>query len=154
MKKLIRQAIYDPDTIEDEKDKLVGEVAGIRAAQALQKAPRYTHKGTQKQAGDNASRLAKPGQLQRNVYIHPDKLDEFLKPYEEAARSGATYAELNQLSWLQLQMTKGDSQGRMVDQYKDYRMQHESEVLFHPFSEFKIKKVERNGKEITIWIVE
>jgi hypothetical protein len=91
--------------------------------------------------------------LSRTVEIKAKDLKEFLKPFREAAESGKEYIEptffattalkrkFSMLSNVEfIVKPKENGSGRTVDQYKNTMF--EGEVLYPPFSKFKVTKIE------------
>jgi hypothetical protein len=151
--KPINQEIYAPTG-----DKY-GEGAGVRAAQGIHKLPSYKHSEMVKEGNKAGSSLLPEGELRRGVKI-PD-LDAFLKPYEEAAgkpefkeptffattaRQSLGFTDPGRANVLYVIKAKSDGtgQGRAVDKYKNQAF--EGEVLYPPYSRFKINRVERQSQ--------
>ena len=163
----MNSAIYSGD-----EDKF-GKAAGIRALQGFRKLPAYTHKEletTRLKMGKDSSpyhSLLEPGRLRRGL-DGIDDVDSFLKPFEEALESGKVYKEPTffattarkdisftsnpQILFEIKSKSDGTGQGRAVDQYKNSAF--EGEVVFPPFSKFKVVEIVRKGKKVQIKLEE
>ena len=128
----------------------------INAARGLKKLPSYTEKDIENQVSEYEGSARKDGKLSRGISGIKD-LNKFLKPYEEALSSGktheeptffaTTYLEGNhflenaQVEYVVGHKKDGTGQGKLVDNFsKDLK---EGEVLFQPYSKFKITNIER-----------
>jgi hypothetical protein len=148
----INKSIYGGKQDKDDAD--YGEGAGIRATQGLRKMPSYTHDEMQKMAGKMP--LNEAGVLKRGIQI--DDVDAFVASYEKAIGKDdfkepsffATSASKNtgflataNVVYEISAKADGTGQGKAVDNLKNKAF--EGEVLYPPYSRFRVTAVERGN---------
>lgn len=140
-----------------ESDERIGQAASISAAKALKKLPGFTFEEMRKNAfiKYKDEHFYEDGMIVRGISLGADQYEEFLEPYKEALKTKTIYREptlfaatgLKAHSFLSREIkyyikpiADGTGQGRSVDAYKDHN--YEDEVLFPPFSKFRVTKIE------------
>lgn len=145
-----------------EQEREFALTAAVRAIQTLNEVReeyRYTPETIQNiSLVADMDGLREPYEFSRTLKIKRDKIEEFLKPYEEAlssesreivektffattAKKGKFQSAAN-VEYIVRAKDDGNTVGVLVDPFKN-EFEEEDEVLFPPFTRFKVEKIER-----------
>lgn len=152
--KSINRVIYGDSNYIDPQRELYGKSAGFWAAKGLAKLPSYSKSEILKMVNERGLSMIKDGHLARYVNIAEDQMDSFLSPYRDAIGKSefkeptffATTAltdsgfEGQNTQFLIKPRSDGSGQGKLVDPFKNDTF--EGEVLFPPYSRFRVTKIE------------
>lgn len=160
----LNQVIYSSDKEFkelDEETKELGTKGGILAMSAMSKLEPFSERRFNELAAQQLDKEPdydnKVNELHRVLDIPAENLNKFLKPYRDALKTdsvyreptffgtsvGDDYVEGGTVEFV-IKPKKESSQGRLVDQFKDQN--YEEEVLYPPFSKFKVTKVSKSKK--------
>jgi hypothetical protein len=154
----INRAIYAPEMLKSDADRDYAEGTGIRALQGLQKLPPYKHEDLKKAA--DGEELLEEGRLRRGITVSSDNLANVLKPYQDAigkpeyleptffATSGNKTIDFVKSANVVIEVkskSDGTGQGRAIDKFKGDLF--EGEVLYPPFSKFKVTEIKESKGE-------
>jgi hypothetical protein len=167
----MNREIHSPTNAEIDKitgdffkeSRAVGESAGAYAAQGLRKLPSYDNAEMSRIASEKGQSMIEGGYLKRYLDLFDHKIDSFLAPYEDAvgksefkeptflattAIEGLEIEEISNIEYVIKPKSDGTGQGRVVDAFKNEAF--EGEVLYPPYSRFKVLEVERIEPEVEL----
>jgi hypothetical protein len=141
----------------DKEDLEIGTAAAISSAKALRKLPGFTFEEMRKNApeGYTDEDFREDGTLIRGVSIDSENIDSFLEIYKSSLKSGKSFhepymfastgrkehsiVEDSNIRYIVNPISDGSGQGKAIDQFKNEN--YEDEVLYPPYSKFKVKEI-------------